>query len=120
MTTAREGELMRTRQSQDAQFGRYPRESSARGPTRTGPATDLAALFAVDNPVRVGTRAAILAALAAGPLSHSELHRASEPGASPSGFFPLALDDLIRAGRVHVEPDAAGGLPRLSLTEVQT
>jgi len=104
-------------QAADAQFGRFPAESMSAAPGRSGPVTDLAELFSPDNPTRAATRAAILAALAAGALTHHDLHRALEPGALPTGFFPLALDDLIQTGQVRSEPGAGGGLPILILTE---
>jgi len=104
-------------QAADAQYGRFPSQSPPAGPRRISAPTDLAELFAVDNPTRASTRAAILAALAVGPKSHTDLHRALEPGALPTGFFPLALDDLIQTGQVRSEPGAGGGLPILTLTD---
>jgi len=111
-------ERVRQDQQKDGQYGRT-RESLVQPVPDRHPPTDLAELYDPENPIRARTRTAILAALAAGAKSHSQLYRTLTPEFTADGFFPLALDDLVRGPRVRVEPGTGDGMPPiLSLKEV--
>jgi len=106
------------RRCDDAAYGRT-NESHTRPIPNRFPPTDLAELYDPENPIRARTRTAILAALAAGAKSHSQLYRTLTPEFTADGFFPLALDDLVRGPRVRVESGTGDGMPPiLSLKEV--
>src|SRR5208282_6024901 len=94
-----------------------PSESPPRGPRRRGGPTDLAVLYGPGNPIRLRTEAEVLAALEAGPMSHTHLYREMSPEIIRGGFLPLVLADLRWDGRVRSEPGSADGLPILSLAE---